>query len=381
MARDVAQSDPEHQAPDTNAHENSGVPAYGESSSHLCGGFIAILTTKGHAGGMRWQHKRPGSRARACLILALAGATAPTSIAVAAPIEASAEAPAEAGAADRARDQAIASARKAALEQAIAGLDGVTRDEAAVKDVLARPEAWTAAYRVLEVIPLDGRIEVRIEVEIDVPRLRKRVAASGPSRGPHGFRFGQLAASGCPAIDEAALREPLRAYGIISDGGDATLSLAITCSDRGAVTHTHMRAAAVEIVASSKGAVDLEVRFATQGFAEEIGAATQIALDRGVAELADELAVAARGDLELRVEKPWPAARVGVLERALRESVIGVDSVELAGIAADGSVLLRVGGRLDAKQLGAALGGLTFSGFALVGLRVDGAHALAVRMQ
>jgi hypothetical protein len=302
-----------------------------------------------------------------------------TSGAIAAPIEARAEATAEAGAADRARDQAIAAARRAALEQAIASLD-VTRDEAAVKDVLARPEAWTAAYRVLEVSQRDGRIEVRIEVEVDIPRLRKRVAASGPSRGPHGFRFGKLAASGCPAIDEAALREPLRAYGIISDGGAATLSLAITCSDRGAVTHTHMRAAAVEIVATSKGAVDLEVRFSTQGFAEEIDAATQIALDRGVAELADELAVVARGDLELRVEKPWPAARVGVLERSLRESVIGVDSVELAGIAADGSVLLRVGGRLDAKQLGAALGGLTFPGFALVGLRIDGTHALAVRM-
>jgi hypothetical protein len=336
------------------------------------------------------QHRRPGSRACVGLALALTGWTLTTSTAVAAPIEARAEAAADVGAADRARDRAaaekslfdraIAAARKAALEQAIAGLD-VARDEAAVKDVLARPEAWTAAYRVLEVITHDGRIEVRIEVEVDIPRLRKRVAASGPNRGPHGFRFGKLATSGCPAIDEAALREPLRAYGIISDGGAATLSLAITCTDRGAVTHTHVRAAAVEIVATSQGAIELEVRFATQGFAEEIGAATQIALDRGVAELADELAVVARGDLEVRVEKPWPAVRVGVLERTLRESVIGVDSVELAGIAPDGSALLRVGGRLDAKQLGAAIGGLTFSGFQLVGLRVDGAHALVVRMQ
>jgi hypothetical protein len=328
---------------------------------------------------MRWQRRRPGSLAGVCLALALTGSPL-TSTAIAAPIEARGQATADVGAADRARDQAIAAARKAALEQAIASLD-VTRDEAAVKDVLARPEAWTAAYRVLEVTARDGGIEVRIEVEIDIPRLRKRVSESGPNRGPHGFRFGKLATSGCPAIDDAALREPLRAYGIIADGGDATLSLSVTCTDRGAVTHTHVRAAAVEIVATSRGAIELEVRFSTQGFAEEIGAATQIALDRGVAELADELAVAARGDLELRVEKPWPAVRVGVLERTLRESVIGVDSVELAGIAADGSALLRVGGRLDAKQLGAALGGLTFSGFALVGLRVDGAHALVVRMQ
>jgi hypothetical protein len=317
----------------------------------------------------------------ACLALAI-GISTISSHAVAAPIEASAGVPAEAGAADRARDQAIAAARKAALEQAIAGLD-VARDEAAVKDVLARPEAWTTAYRVLEVIERDGQIEVRIEVEIDIPRLRKRVAANGAggSRGARGFKFGKLAVNGCTSLDEVALREPLRAYGIISDAGTATLSLSIACTDRGAVTHTHMRAAAVEIVATSKGTIELEVRSSTQGFAEEIDAATQIALDRGIAELADELAVVARGDLELRVEQPWPAARVGVLERTLRESVIGVDVVELAGIAADGSVLLRVGGRLDAKQLGAALGGLTFPGFQLVGLRVDGAHALSVRMQ
>ncbi len=118
--------------------------------------------------------------------------------AVAAPIEASASVPAQEGAADRARDQAIAGARKAALEQAIAALD-VARDEAAVKDVLARPEAWTAAYRVLEVSARDGQIEVRIEVEIDIPRLRKRVAtpAAGGSRGAQGVNFGKVTATGC----------------------------------------------------------------------------------------------------------------------------------------------------------------------------------------
>lgn len=331
---------------------------------------------------MRRQRRGAGSRGSVVLALAVGISAIPT-MAAAAPIEASAGVPTQEGAADRARDQAIAAARKAALEQAIAGLD-VARDEAAVKDVLARPEAWTAAYRVLEVSAKAGQIEVRIEVEIDIPRLRKRVAAKTPGgsrAGTNGFAFGKVAASGCAALDEAALREPLRAYGIISDTGAATLSLSITCTDRGAVTHTHMRAAAVEIVATSKGAVELEVRSDAQGFAEQLEAATQIALDRGIAELADELAVAARGDLELRVEQPWPAARVSVLERTLRESVIGVDVVELSGIAADGSVRLRVGGRLDAKQLAAAIGGLTFPGFELVGLRVDGAHSLRVRMQ
>jgi hypothetical protein len=314
-------------------------------------------------------------------VLAVVGAVGISAAArvEAAPIEASASA--ESSEAARARDQALEAARKAALEQAIDSIE-IAVDEAAVKAVLARAEAWTAAYRVLEVRELDNGIEVRIEAEIDIPRLRKRIAAtSSKSTRPSGFRFGGLSTTDCPAIDEAALTEPLRAYGILADGGDATLSLAITCKDRGAVSHTHVHAAAVEIVATAAGGVELEARFATQGFAEDVDAATRIALERGVAELADELAVEARGDLELRVEQPWPAARVGQLERTLREAVLGVDAVELAGIAADGSAILRIGGRIDAKQLGRALQDLSFSGFALVGLRIDGAHALRVRMQ
>lgn len=299
----------------------------------------------------------------------------------AAPIEASASA--EQAQAERARDQAIVAARRAALEQAISGID-VPVDPAAVQTVLDRSEAWTAAYRVLDVAEHDGRIEVRIEVEIDLPRLRKRVAAgstgTGAAASAKGFRFAKLSASGCPAIDEAALKASLRAYGIVADTGDSSLSLAITCSDRGAVAHTHVRAAAVEIVATIDGAVRREERFSSQGFAEQLDAAADIALERGLAELGDQLAVDARGDLELHVEHPWPAARIGVLERSLRESVIGVDLVELAGIAADGSVVLHLAGRIDAKQLGRALQDLTFPGFGLVGLRVDG-HALRVRMQ
>jgi len=300
----------------------------------------------------------------------------------AAPIEASASASASAGEADRARDRAISAARKAALEQAIAGIDTPV-DADAVKQVLGRAEAWTAGYRVLELRSSETSVEVRIEAEIDLPRLRKRVAdaSAGAGQRPAGFAWGGLRSTGCPAIAEAGIRDPLRAYGIVAANGETTLSLAIACTDRGAVTHTRVRAAAVEIVATTAGATKLELRVATQGFAEEPGAATQIALDRAVAELADALAVEARGDLELRVERPWPAARVGILADSLRQAVIGVDLVELAGIASDGSVVLRVGGRIDAATLGRRLQESSFPGFALVGLRVDGAHALRVRMQ
>jgi hypothetical protein len=305
---------------------------------------------------------------------------APSGRAEAAPIEATGSVSAEAGEADRARERAIAAARKAALEQAISSVDTPV-DPEAVKQVLARADAWTAAYRVLEVRSSEAGVEVRIEAEIDLPRLRKRIAepSAAPSRA--GFAWGALSSKGCPTIDEAGIRDTLGAYGIVAADGPSKLSLAITCSDRGAVTHTHVHAAAVEVVARTQGEVQLEVRFSTQGFAEDIGEATTIALDRAVAELADELAVEARGDLELRVEQPWPAARVTTLTTALRDAVLGVNAVELAGIASDGSVLLRVGGSIDASALGRRLQEASFPGFALVGLRVDGAHALRVRMQ
>jgi hypothetical protein len=307
---------------------------------------------------------------------ALLGLAAP---AEAAPVEATGAASAE-GESDRARDRAIAAARKAALEQAISSVDSPT-DADAVKQVLARADAWTASYRVLEVRATDASVEVRIEVEIDLPRLRKRIAEHSAAPGRAGFSWGALKSTGCPSIDEATIREPLRAYGIVTADGPAKLSFEITCSDRGAVTHTHVRAAAVEVVARTQGEVQLELRVATDGFAEDLDEANKIALDRAVAELADALAVEARGDLELRVEHPWPAARVTVLSNSLRDAVIGVDAVELAGIAADGTVVLRVGGSIDAQALGRSLQTASFPGFGLIGLRIDGAHALRVRMQ
>jgi hypothetical protein len=324
---------------------------------------------------MRRQHR--GHTLALALALMLFGAN---SRALAAPIEATGSVSANPDETDRARDRAIAAARKAALEQAIASVDTPV-DPDAVKQVLARADAWTAAYRVLEVRSTATGVEVQIEAEIDLPRLRKRIAEPSASPSRAGFAWDALTSTGCPAIDENGIRDTLRAYGIVAADGPTKLSLEIQCSDRGAVTHTHVRAAAVEIVARTQGEVEVEVRFATQGFAEDIGEATTIALDRAVAELADELAVEARGDLELRVEHPWPAARITILSNALRDAVLGVNAVELAGIASDGSVLLRVGGSIDASGLGRRLQEASFPGFGLVGLRIDGAHALRVRMQ
>ncbi|NVB41234.1 hypothetical protein G6O69_25570 [Pseudenhygromyxa sp. WMMC2535] len=307
----------------------------------------------------------------------------------AAPVEASSSASASEDSRQGARERALTQARRVALEQAIATID-VAVDEQAVAQVLARAEAWTAGYRVLEVREDAGEVEVRVEVEIDLPRLRKRVAATTTAQRQAGFSWAGASVEGCAGLNDEALRGPLTAYGVVRDANantqgaadqQTTLRLSLRCRDRGAVSHTHVRAAGVEVVAETSGAVELRAEISAQGFAEELDAATAIALDRAIGELADELAEEARGALELRVEQPWPAARITVLEARLRDAFIGVDAAELAGIAADGSAVIRITGSVDAQRLGQQLQGASFPGFGLVGLRLDSAHALRVRMQ
>lgn len=304
----------------------------------------------------------------------------------AAPIEADGRAAHTSGETDGARDRAIAAARRSALDRVIASIEGELQvDPTAVAKVLERADAWTAGYRVLEVREQAGELAVTIEAEIDIPRLRKRIAAKDESSSTRtdGFVWGGVESDGCSALDEAGLAEPLRAYGVVSDAqdGPTTLTLTVRCVDQGAVSHTHVQAAFVEIAAETRGDVALERTVSGRGFAETAADAQALALDRALGELGDQLAVEARGDLELRVERPWPAARVGVLETTLRQAVLGVDAAELAGIAPDGTAILRISGSIDVTGLGQQLQGLSFPGFGLVGLRVDTAHALRVRMQ
>ncbi|MFV8753011.1 hypothetical protein ACNOYE_20890 [Nannocystaceae bacterium ST9] len=302
-------------------------------------------------------------------------------IAGAAPVEGLGTSKVDPEAAARSRDRAVTAARKAALEQAIAGITDVSVDPDAVAQVLDRAETWTAAYRILEVAEQDGAMQARVEVDIDVPRLRKRIAVRDATTRPKGFAWGGVSASGCGEVEDARLEDPLRAYGIVADQSKTTLTLALTCSDRGAVSHTHVRAAEVTISAKLAGELELSRTVEARAFSEDGDEAIASAIDRALGELAEQLAVHARGDLELRVEQPWPAARVRRLELTLRESVMGVDSAELAGIMADGAAVLRVQGKIDVNTLGQRMQTLAFPDFRLVGLRIDATHALRARME
>lgn len=304
-----------------------------------------------------------------------------TTPALAAPVEGVAAVALDPDASARDRERAIAAARKAALEQAIAAIADVEVDPTALQQVLAQSDSWTAAYRILEVGEQGGQLQAKVEVDIDVPRLRKRLAKRDAASRPKGFAWGGVTASGCGEIDDDRIREPLRAYGIVSDASGSTLTLTLTCTEQGEVSHTRVRATKVELAAALSGDVKLTRKVEARGFHEDPAQASATAIEHAIGELAEQLAVHARGDLELRVEQPFPAARVRRLELTLRDSVMGVDSAELAGILADGTAVLRIQGKLDVNLLGQRMQTLTFPDFRLVGLRIDATHALRATME
>ncbi len=107
-----------------------------------------------------------------------------TTPALAAPVEGVAAVALDPDASARDRERAIAAARKAALEQAIAGIADVEVDPTALQQVLAQSDSWTAAYRILEVGEQGGQLQAKVEVDIDVPRLRKRLAKRDAASRP-----------------------------------------------------------------------------------------------------------------------------------------------------------------------------------------------------
>jgi hypothetical protein len=84
--------------------------------------------------------------------------------------------------------------------------------------------------------------------------------------------------------------------------------------------------------------------------------------------------------VRLRVQSPMPAVRIRRLETAMRNSVLGVDEVEV-GAVSKGLVELRVRGQLSAKDLSLALGALSVPGVSLTVVRVEPPDALTIRLE
>jgi hypothetical protein len=284
----------------------------------------------------------------------------------------------------KARNVALERARKAALETAIEQIGGA--DPAARKGVLGRPAEWTGSYRVLQQADDGATATAVVSVEIDTARLAKALAAPGAGTASAGLPpllpSLTVELDGCPAAIEAGLRRGLIAAGVVRDvapgSAGPVLAARLQCGAAGLVRYP--RQAVLRVEARWTGG--------PRGLPERVigvGEDPAAAADDAAAGLAGRAAAVLSGGtgagVSLRLSAPWPAARVRRLERALRESVVGVQAVAVAGVSSDGSVVLRVEGSLTAEELHAKLPGVTVPGATLVVGEVDKSHVVHASLQ
>ncbi len=279
----------------------------------------------------------------------------------------------------KARDQALERARKVALEAAIEQIGA--SDGAARNQVLAAPATWTRSYRVLRQEDDGATATAVVSVEIDTARLAKALAAPGASGAASSLVVLpglELRTSECPPALEGELRRALVAAGVVRDvaAGSAgpVLSASLQCRKLGTVSYPRQVAVREELqLAGAAPAV-------ATGFGEDAQAAASDAMARLIGLVTRDMAKKPEG-LAIRVAAPWPAARVRRLERALRDSVVGVQSVRVGSVASDGAITLQVEGGLTAEDLQARLPAVQVPGATLVVGEVESSHVVHIRLQ
>jgi hypothetical protein len=287
----------------------------------------------------------------------------------------------------KARDQALERARKVALEAAIEQLgagDPTARNSTARNQVLAAPAVWTRSYRVLRQDDDGATATAVVSVEIDTARLAKALAGPGAT-GATGAASTlvvlpalELRTSECPPALEGELRRALVAAGVVRDvaAGSAgpVLSASLQCRKLGTVAYPRQVAVREELQLSGAAPA------VATGFGEDAQTAASDAMTRLIGLVTRDMARKPEG-LAIRVAAPWPAARVRRLERALRDSVVGVQSVRVGSIASDGAVTLQVEGGLTAEELQARLPAVQIPGASLVVGEVESSHVVHIRLQ
>jgi hypothetical protein len=172
----------------------------------------------------------------------------------------------------------------------------------------------------------------------------------------------------------------LEAMEVVARDAKATeLRFAVTCKRLGAVPNTFVRAAMVGVKADAGKRAVVEVEAA--GFGTDDDAALAQAIARALDDAAAVLGRHRRGQVEVRVEAPLPAARIRRLQRAITDAVVGVSGAAIAGIDPDGAVRLRVTGNLQAEELARKLEGLSLPDFSLSIVGIDGPDALTIRLR
>ncbi len=286
------------------------------------------------------------------------------------------------------RARALRRAQRAALEAALQQLAGPV-DPAARKAVLESADAWTGAYRVLSEQSNGQDVSLELEVEIDLVRLQKRVAKrEAGGGGKPAWALGDVgSAEGCGEAGAVAevVRTELLAQGAVTADGAApkkgkapALDVALDCQALGAVDHTYLHAVRVRATATAEGRTIAEA--SAPAFAATPAEALAAGVQRALSDVAGGLTASGRGRVRLRVQSPMPAVRIRRLENAMRNSVLGVDAVEV-GAVGKGVVELHVRGELSAKELSRALGQLALPGFSLTLVRVEPPDVVTVRLQ
>ena len=281
----------------------------------------------------------------------------------------------------KARGQALERARKAALEAAIDQVGGV--EPAARKQVLAAPNVWTRSYRVLRQDDDGATATAVVSVEIDTAKLGKALAGPGAGTGSATSSGGsgvmvlpglELRSEGCPRGLEADMKRALIGAGVVRDvapgSAGPVLAASLQCTALGTVSYPRQTVVRAELALRPTGTVGRPATtIAATGFGEDAQAAASDALG-GPGGLQGQVAktMSARPDagVQLKISAPWPAARVRRLERALRDSVVGVQAVTVAGVGSDGAVTLRIDGALTAAELHTRLATVQVPGVALV---------------
>ncbi|MCH9682365.1 MAG: hypothetical protein K0V04_13085 [Deltaproteobacteria bacterium] len=283
----------------------------------------------------------------------------------------------------RTRARALRRARHKALDVALKQVPGRV-DPAARKAVRKAAEAWTGAYRVLSETHEGEQVRIEVEVEVDLVRLTKRVQVRDSGGGIPMFRLGDVSvAAGCgeaPAVEEV-VRSELSGQGAVTlEGGNKapTLDVTLGCDALGAVRHTYLHAAFVQISATADGATVAQLHAPAFGTApsQAVAAGVQGALS----DLAEALAAHRRGHVRVRVRSPMPSARIRRLETAMRNSVLGVSAVEVGAIER-GIVELHVRGSLSPRALGKKLEALSLPGFSLAIVAVERPDVLTVVLE
>lgn len=287
----------------------------------------------------------------------------------------------------KARDQALERARKAALEAAVEQL-GVG-DAATRKQVLAAPAVWTRSYRVLRQDDDGATATAMVSVEIDTARLGKALAGAGvpatPSTNMTLLPGLEVSNSGCPAGAEAELRRALLAAGAIRDVGPGSagpvLAASLQCAAPAVLSYPRVTAVRGELSLQGRGGATPAVgTVRATGLGEDAQAAATDAVAGLVGQVARGMAAGTDGALRVKIAAPWPAARVRRLERALRESVLGVAGVSVAGVGSDGAVSLKIDGGLSPQELQERLAGVQVPGATIVVGEAQ-AHVVHISLQ